>query len=389
MLDPQVIIEETPQGIGDDTYRHDRVILDYLGQPFYFDWRYDARGRSYSIGWDINLQSDEYHKAMLSLANEELVTDEHALKIAIAGHAGQDKLSWGDRVAWFDDQEVFDTEYWPEPILGRKALRAYQECLDGIPSGYMMGIDATASGLQIMAVLSDCKETAVRVNLTGDDHRHDVYTHVANSMNNILNKRKVTRTDIKKPLMTMFYNSEAVPKQVLTKRQYKAFIESSKDLLPGPMAVMQLVNECFNPEAKQHKWVLPDGHVAVVDSSKTVQYNVVDEDYGKFHVHFKENRANKDQHRALAPNVIHSIDGWIAREMVRRTDFELVHIHDSFWFHPNNLNQVKQVYREILVDLNKMDLLRSIVKQLTGTDPGKLSKGKLAKHIKASSYALS
>lgn len=33
--------------------------------PFYFEWKYDFRGRLYSTGYDLNLQSDKYHKGAI------------------------------------------------------------------------------------------------------------------------------------------------------------------------------------------------------------------------------------------------------------------------------------------------------------------------------------
>lgn len=45
-----------------------------LGNKFYFTWRNDKRGRMYSQGYHINLQSTEYKKAILQFANKEQVT---------------------------------------------------------------------------------------------------------------------------------------------------------------------------------------------------------------------------------------------------------------------------------------------------------------------------
>jgi len=389
VLDPDVIMYETPQGIAGNAHRHNRVLLDYLGKTFYFNWRFDKRGRSYTRGWDINLQSDEYHKAKISLANEKMIDDLVPLKIAIANHAGQDKLSWTGRIRWFDAQNgEFDTEQWDEPILGRKALRAYQNAIDGKPSGYMMSIDATASGLQIMTALSDCRESAVRVNLTGDNHRHDVYAHVANAMNAELSvENLVDRSMVKKPLMTKFYNSEKQPKIAFNEEQLKAFNDSLQGLLPGPMKVMALLNKCWDNKALAHTWTLPDNHTAHCKVEETVNYIIHDDKLGDIPISFNQNRCS-DNYRSLAPNIIHSIDGWIAREMISRCHFDVVHIHDSFWFHPNHFYEVAITYREILADLNKMDLLAKIVKQLTGTDV-KCSNGTISKEILQSMYALS
>lgn len=49
-----------------------KLIIDN-GNVFYFPWKYDKRGRTYSQGYHINLQANEYRKAMINLANKELV----------------------------------------------------------------------------------------------------------------------------------------------------------------------------------------------------------------------------------------------------------------------------------------------------------------------------
>lgn len=50
------------------------VSAGLLGGPFQFEWKYDKRGRSYSTGYDIQLQGNEYKKALISLHNKEVVT---------------------------------------------------------------------------------------------------------------------------------------------------------------------------------------------------------------------------------------------------------------------------------------------------------------------------
>lgn len=43
------------------------------GNEFYFDWKYDSRGRFYSSGYNINIQSTEYKKAIINLANKQVI----------------------------------------------------------------------------------------------------------------------------------------------------------------------------------------------------------------------------------------------------------------------------------------------------------------------------
>ena len=80
-----------------------------------------------------------------------------------------------------------------------------------------MSIDATASGLQIMTVLSGCKNTAKLVNCIDPNKRYDIYSEVVKLMNKQLKKpNQVSRPIIKDVVMTHYYNSKAKPKLLLT-----------------------------------------------------------------------------------------------------------------------------------------------------------------------------
>ncbi len=46
------------------------------GNKFYLVWKYDFRGRSYSQGYHVNLQSNSYRKAIMNFKHKELITDE-------------------------------------------------------------------------------------------------------------------------------------------------------------------------------------------------------------------------------------------------------------------------------------------------------------------------
>jgi len=72
------------------------------------------------------------------------------IKIDVANNAGQDKLTWNERIQWFDDHH----KNWQDLIqeadnkfLFIKGMRAYKDALRGKPTGFIMALDATASGL--------------------------------------------------------------------------------------------------------------------------------------------------------------------------------------------------------------------------------------------------
>lgn len=390
-IDPVVLLgEDNPnKEMDDDQFM--TIASEYIGSEFYFVWRFDKRGRSYSSGYDLNIQSNEFGKALLNLSEPKTVTNIDNLKIAIANHAGKDKLTWSDRIKWFDDQKgQFDTTNWSEPILGRKALKAYQDTLDSEATGYVMSLDATASGLQIMAALTGCKKTAKACNLLGDGIRHDLYTEIADAMNkDCINK--VDRKLVKKPIMTHYYNSIKEPFETFDSQQINVFYDVLDSEFEGAEAMMETVNDFWNYTSNVHKWTLPDGHVAKVRVVEMTDTRIeIDElDHRTFTYRYAK-QTSSNNFRSLVANIVHSIDGYIAREMVRRTDFELVHIHDCFVFSPDNLQVVASTYREIMAEIARSNLLQDILSELRGTKV-KLNKlsNDLDVDILKSSYMLS
>lgn len=161
------------------------AIMNYLldnGNHFYFGWKYDKRGRSYSQGYHINPQGNEYRKAMLSFANKEYLNEEgiEYLMIDIANCLGYDKETWFKRKikARIVIQDIFADgrstdrkikeymEVADSPMLFAKAIYAWKEgVILGNPIGHNMGLDGTASGLQFMSAMSGCVTTAQNSNV--------------------------------------------------------------------------------------------------------------------------------------------------------------------------------------------------------------------------------
>ena len=365
-----------------------RVINEYLDKPFHFVWRYDSRGRSYSSGYDLNLQSNEYGKALLSLRKKEKITKMENILVAIANHAGKDKLTWEERIDWAIGQDPDDIQ-WEEPMLGRKAVRAYVDAMAGKPSGYVMSLDATSSGLQIMAAISGCKQTAKLTNMIDVDIRHDIYASVTEMMNQRLAK-PLTRNIMKDCLMTHYYNSKATPKALLSEHELSVFYEVIEGLLPGAKDVMETINSCWNYEADHHTWKLPDGHTAYVPVVEGTNATYKDDELGEIPLRYYE-QTKSDNYRSLCPNIIHSIDGYVSREMIRRADFQLSHVHDCFVFSPDRLQDVATIYREIMAEIAKGDIFQDILRQLTGDNNIIVTKysDDLDKAILDSSYMLS
>ena len=82
-------------------------------------------------------------------------------------------------------------------------------------------------------------------------------------------------------------------------------------------------------------------------------------------------QAGNEERRSLAANIVHSIDGWICRQlavMLAEQGIELSPIHDSFGVHPNDCEVLRKCYRNLLARLYRENLIDSILSEVMGTD---------------------
>ena len=159
--------------------------------------------------------------------------------------------------------------------------------------------------------------------------------------------------------------------------------------MPGAETVMERINACWNDEAIHHSWIMPDGHTVYVPVVEATNGTYTDDEFGEIPLRWYH-QTKSDNYRSLCPNVIHSIDGYVAREMVRRCKFQLTHIHDCFVFNPNHLQEVTSTYRQIMAEIANSDLLADILSQITGGNVTFVKdSNNLSQYILNSNYMLS
>lgn len=366
-----------------------KVLKDYRDDEFSFVWKFDKRGRVYSVGYDINVQGDSYRKASLEFAKTEVVNESGIrwLKIDIANHYGLDKELWEDRVKFVDENDsILEAlaDKADEPLLYTQAVEAYRKAQRGLPIGYIVRLDATASGPQIMNTLFRDTEGMKYLNVLGDNTRHDLYTLVAQTMYENTKDSRIwrdlnedfakIRKVVKKPIMTSFYNSQSKPKEIFGDGtlELAEFYKALKTYCKGALEVQNIINSCWDDSKDLNKWTLPDDHTAYCPVTKVLESKIEIPEKGmKITYTHTVQKANPQENRSLCPNVIHSIDGYICREVVKRLNsksIEVSPIHDSFGVHPNHCDELRRVYRELLAELYESDILVGILKEITGSD---------------------
>lgn len=246
------------------------------------------------------------------------------LKIDISNNFGNDKMDWDDRISWFDanehklEQLVTEAD---EPALYHAGVMAYREVQADNPIGYPVAFDATNSGMQVLACLTGCRSTALLCNVVDAGRRVDGYMEIYNGMlSNTGGQAKIDRSQVKDAVMTAFYGSEAVPKRVFGEGALlRVFENTMYDMAPGAWELNQFFLQIWNPEATAYHWVLPDNfHVhtkVMIKEGEVIHF--LDKPYEVF----REVQGTKKKGRSLSANTVHSIDGMLVREMVRRCDY--------------------------------------------------------------------
>jgi len=250
------------------------------------------------------------------------------LLIDCANHYGLDKLEYNDRIEWVEDN--LDTledklEEADNQPLYLKAVQAIRKAQQGIPTGHLVGFDAVCSGMQIMSALTGCKKGAEATGLVNPNKRADAYTEGTKIMNNILGSNMdIPRKDIKAAIMTVLYGSTKQPELIFGENtpELKAFYEMLTILCPGAFQLLQDLLNSWNPQALHHSWKLPDGfdaYVPVIDS-REARIEVDELGGASFTFQFKENKP-MNKGKANAANVIHSVDAYVLRSLVRRCSY--------------------------------------------------------------------
>lgn len=288
------------------------------------------------------------------------------LKIDIASNFGLDKKTWNQRIEWFNANEANLDALIPQadsPALFYAGIQAYRKALAGEATGYPISLDATSSGLQILACLTGDRKAAELCNVINFSEdavvqRRDGYTVIYNTMTTKIGESsKIKRDDVKQAIMTALYGSEAVPKQVFGEGLLLSIFEDTMaEMAPAAWGLNKAYITMWNPEAFCNSWTLPDNfnvHVKVMSPEvETVHFLNEPIDIQRY--------VNKpmSEGRSLGANTTHSIDGMVVREMVRRCNYDA----DQVRMIRKMIEEVEAGYTPSVIADDKAELLTVLMK---------------------------
>ena len=269
-----------------------------------------------------------------------------------------DKELFEDRIQWVKDHyntlEDFIDVAEDKPLY-IKAVHALRETMLGNPIGHLVALDATCSGIQIMSAITGCIAGADATGLV-TDKRADAYTDVTKEMNSILKLRGlsqivVPRGDVKRAVMCSGYGSTLVPKEIFGEGDLlTTFYQATAKIAPTAFKLMADLLDTWQADALSHNWVMPDNfHVNIkVMQSKETRIEVDELNHATFTTYVKVNQGSK-KGLANVANVIHSIDGYLLRSVIRRASYDHKKVATANGFYIIELEKRNQAIQALAV----------------------------------------
>ena len=360
-------------------------------EKFYIPWSFDYRGRVYPIPAFLTPQDTDWGKSLIRFADESFMDDEAErwIRFQVSTCYGLDKETLNDRLAWTYENEwlieriacepIDSLPNWEEVEEPWQFLAACDEmyhCVikrDRISTGLPIAIDATCSGLQILAGLAKDKSTAELVNVLPSDKPQDAYKVIAEtSKPNIPLKLRPNwdRKCTKRTVMTIPYNAKPfsnrtyirealkdkeieIDKEDLT-QTVKAVRDAMNVIVPGPMRVMKWiedeVSKAIKRGATELKWVTPSGFIVSQQIFKKEYERITLQVLGQCNMRVSTGdtgTVDKARHKAAtAPNLIHSLDASLLCLSALDFNNPIALIHDSVLCRATDMTELSRIVRE-------------------------------------------
>lgn len=247
--------------------------------------------------------------------------------IDLASQYGNDKDLYDDRLQF--GREMLEAikegniEPWIDaaenPALFTKGVFAVEEILQGIPTSHDIGLDAAASGPQLLSVLLHCRTGMENTGALNTGRVPDVYTRIHENTTIV----GVQRKEVKAAAVPFAYGSDAKPLQIFGEDKVEEFEKAYEKTLPEAYWARKTLINAWNPNALYHEITLPDGYVAHMESRGLEEFR--SEIFGyRYTYQTTVNRPLKkgeNKTKALAANVTHGFDGFVVRELDNRCNY--------------------------------------------------------------------
>ncbi len=408
----------------------------FEGSRFFFPSNVDWRGRVYNIPSFLNIQNADPSRGLLRFFRSEKVqTPDQARWLAIHGANtyGNDKVTLDERVEWansYAEEAQLIASAPTKHLSWKDADSPWQHlawCLEWaeytrtgkVKTKLPCAQDATNNGLQLLACLTHCEETAYATNASPTPAPQDIYAVIAARAVSQLQKdadsgnvmaRKwlsfgVDRKATKRPTMVYpyggtFYSCRAYIDEWYQDRLRKdhaenPFSEADRFKVTGYLSkfIWRAIQEVFDKPTKcmqylqgvakvltragkDVKWTSPSGFPVLQHYTKQTSKSVSTKIAGEATwVNFRDSTDELSVARAkqgISPNFVHSLDASILTRTVVYANslgiYDFACIHDSFGTHSTRSQDLADSIRKSASEIFSVDLLREFDNTLRRSD---------------------
>ncbi|PON70429.1 DNA-directed RNA polymerase, phage-type [Parasponia andersonii] len=275
--------------------------------------------------------------------------------------------------------------------------------------------DGSCNGLQHYAALGRDSLEAAAVNLVAGEKPADVYSEIATRVHNIMlrdsNKDpasnpnallakilidQVDRKLVKQTVMTSVYGVTYIGarEQIKKRLEEKGVITDDKllfnascyaakvtlaslgEIFQAARAVMGWLGDCAKVVVSQNqpvRWTTPLG-LPVVQPYYRNERHLVRTSLQVLALQREGSSVDvRKQRSAFPPNFVHSLDGshmMMTALACRDAGLRFAGVHDSFWTHACDVDQMNQILREKFVELYNMPVLENLLENFQTSYPG-------------------
>lgn len=334
-------------------------------------------------------------------------TNAGAAIIRLLNSSGDPHTKCGGAAVWYKAEAPFQ--------FLATCVDIYRALSSGDPASYRSRLpvhqDGSCNGLQHYAALGRDLSGGWAVNLCPVDRPQDVYSEISRLVakrveadaaagipeaQTLLKSTDIDRKLVKQTVMTSVYGVTFVGARAqignrLKERgfednhvMYKVSCYSARvtldclhEMFQSAKHIMQWLSECARLIAKEGRvvtWTTPLGLPVVQPYRRKTQQHVrtVLQRLVLATEHDTKPVMKQRQRTAFPPNYIHSIDSshmMMTAVACRKQGLDFAGVHDSFWTHAGNVDQMNDILRSNFVDLHSKPLLETLLEELESEHP--------------------
>ncbi|XP_020109467.1 DNA-directed RNA polymerase 1B, mitochondrial-like [Ananas comosus] len=345
---------------------------------------------------------------------------------------GVDKLSYEGRIAFTENhlEDIFDSA--DRPLEGRRWWLGAEDpfqCLavcinlaealrssspETTISHMPVHQDGSCNGLQHYAALGRDKLGAIAVNLVAGDKPADVYSGIAARVLEIMQRDaqkdpstdpnalrarilvdQVDRKLVKQTVMTSVYGVTYVGAREQIKRRLKergviaddtelfgascyaakVTLTALGEMFEAARSIMSWLGECAKIIASENqpvRWTTPLG-LPVVQPYRKLGRHLIKTSLQVLTLQRETDKVMvKRQRTAFPPNFVHSLDGshmMMTAVACKNAGLNFAGVHDSYWTHACDVDQMNRILREKFVELYQTPILENLLESFQQSFP--------------------